>query len=155
VRIRSRVTLCVRGRGGAGGGAGGGGAGVRAKSVHKWPQTRANDGFSQFVYTNDFPARSIVYTNWDISCQVAVFGDLCTLLRGEAVRRAGSGLCVGLASGYAAGWHRAMRRASIGLCGGLPSRAVHPARGQPYPLGYALLARLSRLTVERMWRGTA
>lgn len=64
------------------------------------------------------------------------------------MRRAGIGLCGGLASGYAVGL-------CGGLCGGLPSRAVHPARGQPYPLGYALLARLSRLTVERMWRGTA
>ena len=60
------------------------------------------------------------------------------------MRRASIGLCDGLASGYA-----------VGLCGGLPSRAVHPARGQPHPLGYALLARLSRLTVERIWRGTA
>ena len=101
MRIRSRVTLCVRGRVAPVCGqvapreCGQAALYARTKSVHKWPQTRANDGFSQFVYTNGFPARSIVYTNWDISRQVAVFGDLCTLLRGGAMRRAGIGPCGG------------------------------------------------------------
>ena len=61
-----------------------------------------------------------------------------------------------------------MRRAGSGLCGGTVRRAVRRgyASGCPaglftqhvtnrIPLAYALLARLSRLTVERMWRGTA
>ena len=70
----------------------------------------------------------------------------------RAMRRASIGLCVGLASGYASGWHRAMR---WGCAAGCPAGLFTQRVANRIPLAYVPLARLSRLTVERMWRGTA